>query len=240
VAHRDLGSVGNLYGHDQKETFFNNFNLPQLPWCQVVLSVRFLGVHDRLPLQSLRTSGRCKPLANSAPENMSARVLRIGTLNFARCTLPFLPRPHQMRFRSVVLAFVSYLQGDQVRQRPCPILSPRNPATDKAFRTPPKMILGDPSLHKAFHVQKILCASTNKRSVQNSGGNKRLIPAGCLCDARENLRPFAKISERLSTETFLCNSLCMEPELLVIDKKMTTLCQEVRTRSLGRRAIGRK
>jgi len=27
LANQDLGSVGNLYGHDQKETFFNNFNL---------------------------------------------------------------------------------------------------------------------------------------------------------------------------------------------------------------------
>ncbi|MCI0623920.1 MAG: type IV secretion system DNA-binding domain-containing protein [Acidobacteria bacterium] len=27
LANQDLGSVGNIYGHDQKETFFNNFNL---------------------------------------------------------------------------------------------------------------------------------------------------------------------------------------------------------------------
>jgi type IV secretory pathway TraG/TraD family ATPase VirD4 len=27
LSNQDLGSVGNLYGHDQKETFFNNFNL---------------------------------------------------------------------------------------------------------------------------------------------------------------------------------------------------------------------
>jgi type IV secretory pathway TraG/TraD family ATPase VirD4 len=27
LANQDLGSVGNTYGHDQKETFFNNFNL---------------------------------------------------------------------------------------------------------------------------------------------------------------------------------------------------------------------
>ena len=27
LANQDLGSVGNIYGHDQKETFFNNFNV---------------------------------------------------------------------------------------------------------------------------------------------------------------------------------------------------------------------
>jgi hypothetical protein len=67
------------------------------------------------------------------------------------------------------------------------------------------------------------------------------IPADCLCDGRENSRPFAKISECRSTESFICNSFCLEPELLLIDQEDDDAVPFARgtARSFGRTAVGR-